>query len=299
LARAPRRRKNPRPCRSPEPSAVGWAYAVRIGAAGHCYSGDQPRLPPQALQEQRRPYQGKAQPLQISEPMSSATIPRSRPNPKSRWLAPAGLIFLSLVPIIAGAIRLTDLTGGQVTPDNARFFDSPVPVLIHIPTVTVYLVLGAFQFVPTLRRGKRGRASWHKIAGRILAPTGLLAALSGLWMAVFYDLPPLDGPLLLALRLVFGSAMVAFIILGFIAVRRRNYVRHSEWMSRAYSIGIAQGTIVVVTIPWIVLVGPVNELTRALLIGASWVLSLAVAEYFIYRRAQGPAPKPRPSIQPA
>ena len=202
--------------------------------------------------------------------MTTATIPRSHNTPRTRWLVPAALIFLSLVPIIAGAGRLNELTAGQTTPDNARFFDSPIPVLIHIPAVTVYLLLGAFQFVPSLRRGKRGRTSWHKIAGRILAPTGLLAALSGLWMAIFYDLPPLDGTLLLVLRLVFGSAMVAFIVLGFIAGRRRNYVRHSEWMSRAYAIGIAQGTIVVVTIPWILLVGPVDELTRALLIGASW-----------------------------
>jgi hypothetical protein len=231
--------------------------------------------------------------------MNSATISRSRPTPRTRWLVPAALIVLSLVPLIAGAVRLTDLSGGQITQDNARFFDSPVPVLIHIPTVTIYLLLGAFQFVPSLRRGKRGRKSWHKIAGRILAPMGLLAALSGLWMAIFYDLPPLDGPLLLALRLVFGSAMVAFIVLGFIEVRRHNYVRHSEWMSRAYAIGIAQGTIVVVTIPWIVLVGPVNELSRGLLIGASWVLSLAVAEYFIHRRAQATSRKARPSIQPA
>ncbi|GAA3404592.1 hypothetical protein [Pseudarthrobacter polychromogenes] len=89
--------------------------------------------------------------------MTTATVPRSRPNPKTRWLVPASLIFLSLVPIIAGGVRLTDLTGGQVTPDNARFFDSPIPVLIHIPTVTLYLVLGAFQFVPPLRRGKGGR----------------------------------------------------------------------------------------------------------------------------------------------
>ncbi|MDT0169808.1 DUF2306 domain-containing protein [Pseudarthrobacter sp. BRE9] len=222
--------------------------------------------------------------------MNIAPIPRSRPAPKARWFIPAALILLSLVPILAGSLRLTQLAGGQVTPENARFFDSPVPVLVHIPTVTVYLVLGAFQFVPPLRRGRRGRPSWHKVAGRILAPTGLLAALSGLWMAVFYDLPPLDGPLLLVLRLVFGSAMVAFIVLGFIAVRRRNYVRHSEWMSRAYAIGIAQGTIVVVTLPWIALVGPVTELSRALLIGASWVISLAVAEFFIHRRARGPAP---------
>jgi len=232
--------------------------------------------------------------------MNLATITRTRrPHPRSRWLVPAALILLSLVPVLAGSLRLAELSAGQVTPGNARFFDSPVPVLIHIPAVTVYLVLGAFQFVAPLRRGRHGRASWHKIGGRILAPTGLLAALSGLWMAVFYDLPPLDGPLLLALRLVFGSAMVAFIVLGFIAVRRRNYVRHSEWMSRAYAIGIAQGTIVVVTLPWIALVGPVTELSRALLIGASWILSLAVAEYFIHRRAQATAGKPRAAVQPA
>ncbi|QOD04293.1 DUF2306 domain-containing protein [Pseudarthrobacter sp. BIM B-2242] len=225
--------------------------------------------------------------------MNSATLTRSRPNPRFRWLVPAALIFLSLIPLIAGTVRLTELTGGHITPENVRFFDSPAPVLIHIPTVTVYLVLGAFQFAPSLRRGKPGRASWHKMAGRLLVPTGLLAALSGLWMAVFYDLPPIDGTLLLMFRLAFGSAMVVFIVLGFLAVRRRNYVRHSEWMSRAYAIGIAQGTIAVVTMPWIVLVGPVTELSRALLIGASWVLSLAVAEFFIYRRARGAAPRLR------
>jgi hypothetical protein len=231
--------------------------------------------------------------------MKLATIPGSRQKPRARWLVPAALIFLSLVPVTAGAVRLTDLMKGEITPDNARFFDSPIPVLIHIPTVTVYLLLGAFQFVPSLRRGKRGRLSWHRIAGRILVPAGLLAALSGLWMAVFYDLPPLDGMLLRVLRLVFGSAMVVSIVLGFIAVRRRDYVRHSEWMSRAYAIGIAQGTIVVVTIPWILLVGPVDELTRALLIGASWVISLAVAEYFIRRRAKESPPAPRRAVRPA
>jgi uncharacterized membrane protein SirB2 len=231
--------------------------------------------------------------------MTSETIPRPRPQSRKRWLAPAALILLSLVPVLAGATRLTQLSAGQIGPDNVRFFDSPIPVLIHIPTVTIYLLLGAFQFVPSLRRGKNGRTSWHKIAGRILAPAGLLAALSGMWMAVFYDLPPLDGPLLLTFRLIFGSAMVVFIVLGFIAVRRRNYVRHSQWMSRAYAIGIAQGSIVLIYIPWILLVGPVDELTRALQLGASWVLSLAVAEYFIYRRAQGPRRTPRVTDRPA
>lgn len=203
-----------------------------------------------------------------------------------RWLVPVALVVLSLVPVLAGVARLGNLAGGTSTAENARFFDSPIPVLIHIPAATVYLLPGAFQLAPSLHRGKRGGASWHRIAGRILVPAGLFAALSGLWMAVFYDLPPLDGALLLVFRLVFGSAMVASLALGFLAVRRHDYLRDSQWMSRAYAIGIAQGTIVVVTIPWILLVGPVSEMSRALLIGASWVLSLAVAEYFIHRRAK-------------
>lgn len=54
--------------------------------------------------------------------------------------------------MLAGAVRLTELTGGAaVTERNARFFDSPAPVIIHIVSVTVYALLGAFQFVPALR----------------------------------------------------------------------------------------------------------------------------------------------------
>lgn len=118
------------------------------------------------------------------------------------------------------------------------------------------------------------------------------------YVAVFYDLPPTDGEILLILRLVFGSAMVVSIILGFLAVRRRDFVRHSAWMARAYAIGIAAGTQALVSIPWIILVGPPGELARALLLGAAWVLNLAVAKYFIYRRSQGSTRAPRPTRRP-
>jgi hypothetical protein len=194
---------------------------------------------------------------------------------------------LSLIPVIFGTLRLAQLTGGaEVTPDNARFFDSPLPVLIHIPAAIVYSLLGAFQFVPALRRGRRGRFSWHRFAGRILVPAGLLVALSGLWMAVFYHLPAGDGPVLLILRLVFGSAMVVSIVLGMLAVLRRDFARHSAWMARGYAIGIAAGTQALVSIPWLLLIGPPDEATRAALLGSAWVINLAVAEYFIHRRSQ-------------
>jgi hypothetical protein len=207
-------------------------------------------------------------------------IPVQRTGPQ--WPVPAGLILLSLIPVIFGALRLAELTGPTaITPANARFFASPIPVVTHIVSVTIYSLLGAFQFVPSLR----GRRGWHRIAGSILIPAGLLAGLSGLWMSVFYALPAGDGDLLLALRLIFGTAMVVSIVLGLVSIRRRDYGRHSAWMTRGYAIGVAAGTQALVSIPWLLLVGPTDELTRAILLGAAWVLNLGVAEYAIYRRS--------------
>src|SRR6476661_8474336 len=112
---------------------------------------------------------------------------RRSPNAATQWLPPVGLIVLSLIPVLAGALRLSELMGGpEITANNARFVASPIPVTVHIASVTVYSLLGAFQFVPSLRRG---RSSWHRIAGRILVPAGVLVAVSGLWMNFLYPRP--------------------------------------------------------------------------------------------------------------
>ena len=201
---------------------------------------------------------------------------------RQQWLAPAGLILLSLIPILAGAARLTELTeGAAATEHNARFLDSPVPVATHIVSVTVFCLLGACQFVPALRR-RAGR--WHRMAGRILIPAGLLAALSGLWMVVFYPHPPGDGIALGVIRFFFGSAMAASLVLGIRAIVRRDFVRHGEWMTRAYAIAVAAGTQALLLIPGAILFGPKDELSRAVLMGAAWVLNLAVGEYLIRSR---------------
>jgi uncharacterized membrane protein YozB (DUF420 family) len=222
----------------------------------------------------------------------TASAPVSVRRPRAQWFVPAALILLSLIPVLQGSLRLTELTGGAaVTPENARFFASPVPVVAHIVSVTVYCLLGAFQFVPALR-GSRG---WHRTAGRILVPAGLIAALSGLWMSAFYALPATDGEILLILRLVFGSAMVACLILGVLAIVRRDFIRHGAWMTRAYAIGLGAGTQVVVFLPWMLLVGPTGELTRAVLMGAAWVINLAVAECVIHRRTRPAARTSRAS----
>lgn len=209
---------------------------------------------------------------------------RYRTTSKRReWLVPTGLILLTLIPVAAGADRATQLTtGAPVTPDNARFFASPVPVMVHIIGASVYCVLGALQFVPSLRRRRPG---WHRLAGRLIVPCGLAAALSGLWMSLFYPRPADVGNLLEGIRVVFGSAMVAFLVLGFLAVRGRDFTGHRAWMTRAYAIGLGAGTQAVTQLPWLLAVGPLDKLGKALAMFAGWAINLAVAEWAIRRPA--------------
>jgi uncharacterized membrane protein len=209
------------------------------------------------------------------------------------WLIPAALITLSLVPSIAGTVRLTELAGGAaITAQNARFHAAPLPVVAHILVVIPYCIVGAFQFAPSFRRRHR---RWHRAAGRILAPLGLVAAVTGLWMAHFYPWPPGDGEIVYAFRLVFGSAMVISIVLGLKAIRRRDYASHGAWMMRGYAIGLGAGTQVLTHLPWFVLVGKPGELARGVLMGAGWVINVAIAEWIIRRTrhprlvSEGPA----------
>ncbi|MFF2493452.1 DUF2306 domain-containing protein [Agromyces sp. NPDC058064] len=204
-------------------------------------------------------------------------------SPRRReWLAPAGLIALSLVPIAAGSFRLTQLSGGgPVTAENARFFDSPVPVIIHIVGSSVFLVLGALQFAPSLRRRR-----WHRIAGRIVAPAGLLSAMSALWMTLAYQMPAVNGPALMVMRLGFGTAMAGAIVVAFLAIRRGDVGTHSAWMTRAYAIGLGAGTQVFTFLPWTLVFGAPGEAMHAVLMGAGWVINLVVAEIVIRRRAR-------------
>lgn len=222
--------------------------------------------------------------------------PRKKKISWKSWLVPIGLVLLSAVPVIAGAMRLTQLAGGaEVTAENARFFATPLPVVVHIIGATLYSLIGAFQFTTGFRHWK---PRWHRWLGKwILVPSGLAAALSGLWMARFYPWPAGDGVLLYWLRLFFGSAMLLFIVRGVFAARRRDFAQHGAWMMRAYAIGLGAGTQVFTHIPWFLSGSPntPDELSRAVMMGAGWVINWAVAEWIIWKR---PSHRPRSTSTP-
>ncbi len=190
-----------------------------------------------------------------------------------------GLIALALIPVLAGAVRLGMLAmGGPRTEESARFFEAPLPVVVHIICATVFSLLGAFQFAPDFRRRRPG---WHRAAGRVLVIAAFGTALSGLWMAGSYAIVPADSSLLHRLRLLFGWAMVWATASGLVAIHGGHVAAHQAWMRRAYAIGLGAGTQALLLGPAILLFGEPDGTGRALMMGAGWVLNLAVAEWLI------------------
>ncbi len=210
-------------------------------------------------------------------------MPFKRPSIREGWPIAAGLLALCVIPVAAGVVRLVSLaTGETVTLANARFFAHPLPVQVHIVGASLFCVAGALLFWPGFRRRfPRG----HRLIGRIAAPADIVAGLSGLWMNQFYPYGPNDGLLLYFFRLLFGAGMVLTMVLGIAAILRRDFAQHRAWMMRAYAIALGAGTQALTQLPWILLVGLPGELPRALLMGAAWVLNLAVAEWFIRRQS--------------
>ena len=202
------------------------------------------------------------------------------------WV-PFALVALVAIPAVAGSLRLVELAGGPLLlPANPRMTASPVPVVVHITCAVPYAVLGAFQFSARLHRRHPG---WHRATGRVVVALGLAVAASGLWMTLFYARQPGTGELAYLLRLAFGSALAACIVLGVSAIRRGDVPTHQAWMTRAYAIALAAATQTFTLGLGPALFGP-SALTKDLSLGAGWVINLDVAEVVIHRYARPRVP---------
>lgn len=205
---------------------------------------------------------------------------------KTGWLAPLMLVGLSIIPLVVGIAHVSNSLSdhAEVTPAIARFHDSPIPIVAHVVAVTLYSLLGAFQFSSGVRlRWPR----WHRYAGRLLVACGVVSGLSGLWMTIYYPIPrTLQGPLLFCVRVAVGVAMLAAIAIAWRSILRRDVAKHEAWMMRGYALGQGAGTQVLVLAPWTLATGEAEGLTRDILMSAAWLLNLCFAEWRIRRQEE-------------
>lgn len=109
-------------------------------------------------------------------------------------------------------------------------------LLVHIIAGMTALLLGPFQFVPSIRKNYK---KTHRFMGKTYLIAILVAAIASLQMSInkitidekaaVYGL----GLFMLALVWVLSSAMAYW------SARSRNFVQHREWMVRSYVITCA------------------------------------------------------------
>ncbi len=214
----------------------------------------------------------------VAQQSSRDSTPRERPV----WPVPVGVLLLSLIPLVAGALRLVQLAGGpEAIPADDRFARFPAFLVVHIVGAAGYVVVGCLQFLPGFRRR---HLTWHRRTGRVLAVAGLLVAGSAFAMTLAYAEKPGTGDLLFAFRLFFAAAMAGCLVLGVHAARTHDLSAHRAWMIRAYAIALAAGTQAFTEGVGTTVFGA-GEVRTDLAKTAAWVLNLAVAEWVIRRPA--------------
>ena len=202
---------------------------------------------------------------------------------RTGWLSITGLLLLSALPVVGGVLRLGELSTDR---DGARAAVITVAVVAHIVAMTVFCLLGAFQFSPALR----ARRGWHRTAGRALIPVGFLAAVSSVPLGVFFGGPPDEFPLAVV-RVVFAVAMTLFLVRGALAIMGRDFVAHGEWMTRAYAIAVSGGTQALVVALWSIPAGEVDASAETWLVAVGFVINSVAAELLVRRRAGATPPQ--------
>ena len=165
------------------------------------------------------------------------------------------LLAYSIIPAVGGLLRMLELVAGTHLglPENPRALASPAAISVHAISSTIFCVIGATQFLPSLRR-QHNRL--HRVSGRLVAASGCLSAVTGLWMTHIFDFPEeLQGCVLFVARLVVGLSMIALILWGVIAARLASHIQHGQCLLRAYALGLGASTQAFVGLGWLLLTG--------------------------------------------
>jgi uncharacterized membrane protein len=153
----------------------------------------------------------------------------------------SGTWFLVLTGVAAAVIRMSRLASGARTGSNPRFdagfAQHPVLTLIHILPGALFLIFGALQFS---RRLRMRAPKFHRWSGRALVILGLVIGLSAFAMSFQMAIGGVNE---IAATVLFDLLFLFFLIRGFVAARKRDFVHHREWMIRMFGVGLGIATV--------------------------------------------------------
>ncbi len=218
----------------------------------------------------------------------AAPVPRRRP--------PVAVVIALLVATIAVFIVIRLVTDvphlvQRTVPDddyNRRYVEHPWQAYLHIVAGAGFLGGALLQLPYRIRRGSYAA---HRRRGRVLVVLGAVTAI----FAVAFGLPfAFGGRGEATATLVFSAWMLACLLLGFRAARRRGFAAHRRWMVRSFATALAVGSIRL----WIGLFQATGLLDlRSSFAPAFWIaFTMHVAFAEVWLRTTRPPPEATPSL---
>ena len=193
----------------------------------------------------------------------------------------AFLLLLAIYPVMVSSGYLSMNPGNFFSEQRAVYVAHLSFLMTHILASMLAILVGAFQFLPGLRKGRLLKV--HRWLGRTYLLSILFGGLSGLYMAQFAH-----GGIIS--RLGFGVLAVLWLYTGYRAyrhIRNKDIEGHRQWMIRNYALTFA-GVMLRV---WVPLSGAAGiDFTTAYIAIAwiCWVPNLLVAQWIIHRARPAP-----------
>lgn len=104
-------------------------------------------------------------------------------------------------------------------------------VVAHISAASIALLAGMFQFVPVVRKEM---PLLHRMSGYLYAFNATLGLALGAYIS--FTLPMVGGTKTILLNVFGGSLGISFIVVSFVSIWRKQYLKHGHWMLRSYAI---------------------------------------------------------------
>jgi uncharacterized membrane protein len=190
--------------------------------------------------------------------------------------------------------KLTGIEGGTaeyglLEAELRDFFEKfdrlPVVTLLHVLPAALFMLLAPLQFS---RRVRRRAIAWHRWSGRLIVVLALPIGVSGLFFGVF---EPYAGALERSAIALFGAWFLVALVRAVIAVRRRAFTKHREWMIRMFAVALGVLLVRLVALPLAAVTGAGPSVWFGQAVWLGFSSSVALAELWIRgsRRAAAPS----------
>ena len=208
--------------------------------------------------------------------MKSQNVQSKKMSPRQKigWLI---MLLAAIMPVMVSRGYLT------LDPDNFSFaqqkavYTAHMTMLItHIIASMLAILIGPFQFLPGLRKGRLLKI--HRWMGRTYMLSILFGGISGLYMAQF----AYGG---IITELGFATLGMLWLYTGYRAyrhIRNKDLEAHRQSMIRNYALTFA-GVMLRVWMPVSVVLGADYTTAYIIISWACWVPNLLVAEWIIRR----------------